>query len=205
MAISKTAETWCRQGNKTRKNETCWTQNQVSGQEPLRGQDKGKGYSPNAPSGFHAGCGWGGAGPRVEALCSREKRPGVPAASRAQHSRPAPGETSGTGQGRQQPRRPRPVEPQRHQAATRRTAAQGRGNRSRTPSPTGSGGGSGARSRPAKLSLQARRQEPADGHQLSRRTTQPWAGQEPAALEDARGAAFAIPDPPSPPATCSKL
>lgn len=55
------------------------------------------------------------------------------------------------------------------------------------PALTGSGGGSGAGPGPAKLSLQARRQEPADGHQLSGRTTQPGAGQEPAALEDALG------------------
>lgn len=41
--------------------------------------------------------------------------------------------------------------------------------------------------KPAKLSLQALRQEPADGHQLSRRATQPRAGLERATPEDARG------------------
>lgn len=81
------------------------------------------------------GVGGAALGPGRRAVCSREKRPGVRAASRAGESRQAPRVTGSTGRGRQQTRHPRLVEPQRHQAATRRTAARGPGKRSRAPSP----------------------------------------------------------------------
>ena len=88
---------------------------------------------------------------------------------------------------RRQTHRPRPVEPQRHHAAAWRTAAQDSGRRTRAPSLNWPRVGSGARPGPAKLSLRAPRQEPADGHQLSRQATQPRSGLEPAAPEDAPG------------------
>lgn len=92
-----------------------------------------------------------------------------------------------TGGGCKATRRPRPVEPQRHQAAARRTAAQDAGRGPALPASTGPGGGYGAGPGTAKRSLQALRQDPADGHLLSRRATQPRTGLEPAALEDVQG------------------
>lgn len=107
--------------------------------------------------------------------------------SRAGESRQAPGVTGSTGRAASKPAARAPWS---HSAIKRPPGERPRRAQERgpgLPAPTGSEGGSGARPGPAKLSLQARRQEPADGHQLSRRTTQPRAGQEPTALEDAQG------------------
>lgn len=107
--------------------------------------------------------------------------------------------------GRQQTRRPCPVEPQRHQAATWRTAAQSPGKRSRAPSPDWLWGRVWSRAwacqavTPGLQTGACRRTPAVQAHH----TTQGWPGTD--CPGGCSGAAFAIPDPPSPPATCSKL